>query len=210
MMSLPHRAALLLLVLGTLRAAPAAATRTLAVVPAEAVNVGVAEVRRYAEQLRRALAGAARLEIVAAARVDSALAALPGGCAQDLLCLRRLGRQLAVGELVLLEVARLGDTLALRIKAFDVAREQYAGAWQELLRTVDDRGVAAALGRMAIAFSPPPPVATKPWYRRWWVWTAAGAVVAGSTVAIVLATRSPAPDLTPRPDLTFVLPAPTP
>lgn len=64
-------------------------------------------------------------------------------------------------------------------------------------------GVDGRSGVTAVTASPPPSpaspgTAARPWYRRWWVWTLAGAVVAGTAVGVTLAvtreTSQPAPD----------------
>jgi tetratricopeptide (TPR) repeat protein len=42
---------------------------------------------------------------------------------------------------------------------------------------------------------PPQPARTTPLYKRWWVWTLAGAVVAGAAVGIYLGSRAQGPDI---------------
>jgi hypothetical protein len=59
----------------------------------------------------------------------------------------------------------------------------------------------ASAAASAAAIKPQPrrakPAASTPWYRRWWLWTAAGAVVAGTvTAVVVVATRDGAHTLT--------------
>lgn len=44
---------------------------------------------------------------------------------------------------------------------------------------------------MVIAPPPPPPPAPRRWYQRWWVWTAAGAVVAGTVTALAISLSGP-------------------
>ena len=107
-----------------------------------------------------------------------------------------MGQRLGADKLLQLRVGQLGDTTIIRLTAFNVARGARQGSWQEVLRTPDDQAVALAMERMVGSFAPLPPP-DKPWYSRWWVWTAAGVVVAGTVTAIVLTTTL---DSGPEPD----------
>jgi hypothetical protein len=53
-------------------------------------------------------------------------------------------------------------------------------------------GLAAGTGAGQVDSTPP-----RPWYRRWWVWTIAAAVVGGGVATAVVLTR-PAPAEPPR------------
>jgi energy-converting hydrogenase Eha subunit E len=141
------------------------------------------------EQLRLRFA-----QVLRARQVQLTLAppAVSPGCAQEIACQQQLGHRLGVHKLVALRVGKLGDTTVLRLTAFDVTRGMRQGTWQELLRRADARAVAGALERLANSLLPPPP-ARRPFYARWWFWTVAGVVVAGSITAAVLATRPRTP-----------------
>jgi len=168
---------LMVAVAGAARAEPV----RVALLPVEELNLAPGE----GEQLRLRFAQVLRSRQVQLAAAPPAVAP---GCAQEIACQQQLGHRLGVHKLVALHVGKLGDTTVLRLTVFDVTRGMRQGTWQEVLRRADARGVAAALERLANAFLPPPP-ARRPFYTRWWFWTAAGLVVAGSITAAVLATR---------------------
>jgi hypothetical protein len=164
-------------------AAAAEGGMRVAVAPVERVNLAEAEGQRYWRLLLQVLREAPGVEPAAKeARTSCDL--------RERACLRRLHRQLKADRLVILRVGRLGDTTVTRLTVFDLWQGTRHGTWQEVLRaTQHDRGIVEAMQRMVAAFTPPPPNAARPWYTRWWVWTAAGVVVAGAVTAAVLATR---------------------
>jgi hypothetical protein len=90
--------------------------------------------------------------------------------------------------LVALRAGRLGGTLMLRLAVFEGQDGTRSGTWQEVLQTPDRGAITAALDRMISGFAPRPEP-PRPWYSRWWVWTAAGVVVAGTVTAVLLSTR---------------------
>lgn len=153
-----------------------------AVAPVERVNLAEAEGQRYWRLLLQVLREAPGVEPAAKeARTPCDL--------RERACLRRLHRELEADSIVVLRVGRLGDTTVTRLTVFDLKQGTRQGTWQEVLRAAQrDRGIKQAMQRMVAAFAPPP-AAPRPWYTRWWVWTAAGVVVAGAVTAAVLATR---------------------
>jgi hypothetical protein len=173
----------LLILLAAPSAVAAPSTVRLAVLPVEGINLPAAE----GDALR------ARLEQILRRNPTARVAPSPRAvaCGGEIACLQQTGVRLGLDKMVALRVGRLGDTTALRLTVFDVPRGVRQGIWQEVLRRADDAGVTAALERMVVSFLPLPPAPQRrAWYTRWWVWTIAGAVVAGSvTAAVVLATR---------------------
>jgi hypothetical protein len=171
-----------------------------AVAPVERVNVSEQEGARLQRLLLQVLRDARG---VAAARPLPALACDP----REPECLERLGHEPGAERLLQLRLGRLGDTTVIRLTVYDLRRRARQGSWQEVLRqAAGAQAERQALERMVAGFAPPPPPppAKKPWYTRWWVWTAAGAVIAGGVTAAVLATW----DRGTRPDDTITPPTP--
>jgi len=196
-------ATVLLVAVTTPGVGASAAVLKVALLPVERVNITPAQGRRYLDLLLRGLRQRSTLEILRPGTAGGS-ASLPARCSESIDCLRREGLRLGADRLLQLRVGQLGDTTIVRLTAFDVARGARQGSWQEVLRDVRDAAVAQALERMIAGFAPaPPPVAAKKsWYTRWWVWTVAGAVVAGTVTAIVLGTR----DTGPERDRTIIFP----
>jgi len=178
--------AIALLLLGSAQAAPVPRLRV-ALRPVEAVNATPEEQRRYQQLLEETLRATAGLELRAGRGPQELGCDLREGA-----CLRRLRTSLAADRLLLLRVGRLGDTVVIQLQVHDLAQGTRQGSFQEVLaRGAGERELRDALRRMVLGFSPavPAPPARTPWYARWWVWTIAGAVVAGSVTAAILATR---------------------
>lgn len=158
--------------------------------PMERVNISEVEGRRYRLHLVEVLRQRSSIHLIHQNLVADLLESdpKPTECGNQIDCLRRIGRRLRADKLLVLRIGRLGETVVLRLTAFDVQRGARQGTWQEVLRRSDDETVAQAMERMVAGFSPRPPP-SRPWYSRWWVWTAVGVVIAGSVTAAVLATR---------------------
>jgi hypothetical protein len=178
---------------GLALAAPAI---TLGVLPEESINLSPQEIARYGQRLERMLRQDPRVTLADGAALSHHLAGRGDKCATEIPCLQQVGQQARADKLLALRVGSLGETVILRLTVFDVVRGVRQGTWQEVLRQTDDRTLDDALERMVRGFLPPPAAApTRPsWYSRWWVWTIAGAVVAGSVTAAALATRSSGPE----------------
>jgi len=180
------RAALVVLVLLAPVAARAEQLRV-SIGPMEQVNLSPTEAERFRRVLLRVVQATHGLA------VGPALDRLP--CEpREGSCLRQLRRRLKGDRLLLLRVGRLADTTVIRLTVHDLARGVRQGSWQEVLK----QGAGAAqegkaVERMVAGFAPRPPSPSRPWYGRWWVWTLAGVVVAGTVTATVLATRSSDP-----------------
>jgi hypothetical protein len=171
----------------------------LALLPVEAINLSAPDAAHYQALLSRALRALPEVAL------DERPVTASPGCASEIACLRDLGALLGVEKLLALRVGRLGETTVVRLTAFDVTRGARQGTWQEVLRAPprrsDDPAVSSALDRMLAGIVPRSREAPA-WYTRWWVWAVAGAVVAGSVTAAVLATRSSGS----RPDLIITPP----
>ena len=120
-------------------------------------------------------------------------------CAEDVVCLTRVGHDNGQETLVVARLARLGPTTLLRLQSVDVP----VGAMDHTLQTVIDdtddarlaRSMRETAQRLARLYTPP-----VPWYRRPPFIIAGALLVAATVTGIVLATRagSPEPDLTVR------------
>lgn len=112
------------------------------------------------------------------------------------------------------------DHLALQALLFDPQKRDYVGIESEDVTTADpvkQRAAARSLGgRLAATldqrFAPPstaaltaltenpprqrPEIKPKPWYTRWYVWTAVGVVAGGLAIALPLALREEVVDMT--------------
>jgi len=174
----------------------------LAILPLETINLSPREGTRYQNILERALRKYPHLALYSVSSADRALSTQLSGCAAEINCLRDAGTRLGVEKLLALRVGRLSDTIVVRLAVFDVRRGVRQGTWQEVLRRADEPAVAQAMNRMLASFIPPPP-SRRPWYSRWWVWTATAAVIGGSLTAALLATR----DRKAEPDFTIIPPA---
>jgi hypothetical protein len=177
---------LLLLVLLAPVAATAAPPLRVSLRPVEAVNAGPGEERRYRELLEETVRTTPGLELRAGSEGELGCDLREGSC------LHRLHAALAADRLLALRVGRLGDTVVIRLLVHDLAQGARQGSFQEVLaRGAGERELRDALRRMVAGFAPPPPPPRRrtPWYGRWWVWSIAGVVVAGSVTAAILATR---------------------
>jgi hypothetical protein len=191
-----HSVVTLILLLGAASAHGEAPARLrVALLPLEQVNVTSAQAQRYERTLRRTLGRRTNLTIL-----DASAGAASSQPASQPADLRRVGQRLGADKLLRLRVGQLGDTTIIRLTAFDVAKGARQGSWQEVLRSPGDEAVASAVERMVASFAPLPPP-DSPWYKRWWVWTAAGVVVAGTVTAILVTTLNsePGPDHTVTP-----------
>ena len=172
---------------GPTPAALAAGPGRVVVLPVRGVNVDEATCRRLGAELRRELATRRSLQLVPVEPHQTP-------CESE--CQLGLGSRHRASLVVGLDAGSLGATVVLRLTVFDVERGARRGSWQEVLGSLEREPVAAALSRMVGGFLPAPQVlAATPWYRRWWLWSSATALVAaGAVTAIVLATGGSAGD----------------
>lgn len=162
----------------------------------------------YSPQVRNAFADAAASAPTSAAPTSSQLASLV-----ELAPHARLAVVLAIDQ-------GTTDHLALQALLFDPDKRDYVGIESEDVTTADpekQRSAARTLGRRLAAtldarFAPPPTAALsalthdprrqhaelkpKPWYTRWYVWTAVGVVAGGLAIALPLAMRNEVVDMT--------------
>ncbi|MEM6731654.1 MAG: hypothetical protein AAF658_08865 [Myxococcota bacterium] len=126
--------------------------------------------------------------------------AVPADCADDVVCLQTLGRSASADKVVVYRVGRLGPTTIVRVVAVDVAD----AAMEQTVQSVLEDGEGSArdailqLTQQLAEFYEPP----EPWYRRPWVWVAAGAVLVAGTLGILLLSDEDDPD----PDFTVTPP----
>lgn len=161
----------------------------LAVLPAETVNVEASSAA-LGDTLLRRLRQTRAFEIVHPETV--AKVARTDDCVGQPACLQKLGRSLEVKSLLQLRVGGLGGTHVVRLTLFDASTGTRTGSWQEVLTSLQPATLAPALDRMIAGFAPRPvDQPSRPWYGRWWVWTAVGGVAAAAVAtAVVFATQS--------------------
>jgi len=160
--------------------------KTLAVLPVEAINLEAADRLRLEQVFIKSLEKTRAFEIIA----PSKLGEIKGACARDAACLARIGAANRADQIVALSVGRLGDTYIMRMAVYRTAGGTRVGSWQQVLSSISTPAVQSALQTMVTAFAPRPVQIRKVrWYQRWWVWTAASVIVAGSVTAVVLTTR---------------------
>lgn len=149
---------------------PAWATAT----PVDADTTGV---------LVRALSGRPGLDLDDPRRAADALALRGAACVADLPCVREVGRGLEVDEVVLLRLARLGDTVLVRMTLVDVAGAMREDTRQEVVQGATAERVERSVGRLAadLARSVAPDPSER-LARRWWVWTLSGTALVAVTV----------------------------
>ena len=164
-------------------AAAADEVKRVAVLPVEAVNLKPAHRTGLAKLFVQRLRRLSTLEIAGKTPVE-----VPESCTEQPTCLARIARRHGADLLVGLRAGGLGGTFVLRLAVFDGRSGTRVGSWQEVLHSLDREALVAALDRMTAGFAPRPDPAP-PWYARWWVWTAAGVVIAGTVTAVLLTTR---------------------
>ncbi|MCA9664147.1 MAG: hypothetical protein KC503_01120 [Myxococcales bacterium] len=164
--------------------------RRVAVLPLQTVGVEAPQRAR----LQRAIERAARRREREVVPGHETLGATKQACRDaqpDVRCAREAGRALGVDEVLLGGAAALGPTTMIKLRLLDVAEGAVEGPLEQSARgRRRSARAAAALTRQLLPRLRARSSAT-PWYRRWWVWTIAVAVVAGA-VAIpvtVAATR---------------------
>ena len=184
-------------------AAPAPRLPVVAFLPLESVNLSEPERHHVELLLRRSLTVGKGYRLLAENLLEQELRARPASCVRDLPCMIDLGRAAGVNLVAAWRVGRLGNTTVVRLTTVDVARGARQGTWQEVLRTPGDESLSGALRRLAFAGLPAPPPG-RPWYRQWWVWTAASVAVAGIVTSTVLLARRGSE----RPDVIIVPPRP--
>ena len=124
----------------------------------------------------------------------AALAAEGAGCVDDLGCLRRVGERLGATKVVTLQLAELGETLAVQATLVDVQRAAREATMREVIKPNEASRVAIRLDelgtRVARQAGPAPRARS-----HWW-WLGAGGLAAGVTVvtALVLASGGADPD----------------
>jgi hypothetical protein len=179
-------AALLATALARPGTASAGERTTVAVLPVEGVNVPAEEEARHRARLVLLLAPRRDLELLDPSRTAEELGRASPGCASEIACLAQLGARLGAQKLLAFRVGRLGETTVLRLAVFDVRRAARQGSWQEVLRRPDEAALRLALERILTwaGLLQPSPVA-RPFYTRWWFWTAAGLVVAGAVATAI-------------------------
>ena len=88
-------------------------------------------------------------------------------------------------------------------KPFNTTVDLKAGKHQVLkveLKLLDPTAEEPGTGALDLTPAPPPKVGPRPFYKKWWFWTAMGVVVAGTTTAVV-ATQTGGDDRLPRGEL---------
>jgi hypothetical protein len=117
------------------------------------------------------------------------------GCDQGN-CLADIGGALGARWVVTGTISLLGGRSVLSLKLVDT---QAAKVDNQITKEmpVDDAQLAEAV-RVAsyelLRMVPPPPEEDSPWYKKWWVWGAAGAVVSGVALTYLLTRQEDIPE----------------
>jgi hypothetical protein len=162
-----------------------------AIIPVTTLGLDPAEGRHLERALRRETNQRPTARAAPPARVSAALdrVASDGSCAESEECLARAGRAVPADLVLSCTLAGLGNTRVIRAR---LLRCGDAVVLQDLQQTIAGQGTtvldeaAVDLGRRLF---PAPP--GRPWYRKWWVWTAAAAVIGGTVAVIVWAASTP-------------------
>ncbi len=176
----------------------------IALLPTERLNLTPAEGRHLRHALVGILQHRRQIVLIDDAKVAKILLDHPKDCVQRPTCQRGLATALAASGLLVLRAGQLGQTLMLRLTLID-AEGVKKGSWQEVLHDRKEASLTRSLEHMVNSLAPrplailPPP---RPWYRRWWIWTAVGVVVTGAVTTAVLLSR----DTGPHADVGIVLP----
>ena len=167
--------------------APAGPPRAVAVVPVDALAVPAAEGEELRAAVEKQLAAATAHQAVPRGKLGPLDPGEPK-CRESEACLAEAGRKLPADLVLSMTVAGLGTTRLVRSRLIGTKDGLLLQDLQETLT-----GGSSALDPFAQSlvrrlFPEPEPR----WYARWWVWTIAGAAVAGAAAATtaVLVTRA--------------------
>jgi hypothetical protein len=164
--------------------APTAA-RVVAIVPVDALAVDGSEGEALRTAVEKQLATASAHHAVPREK----LGALDPGdphCRESETCLADAGRQLPADLVLSMTVAGLGSTRLVRSRLIGTKEGLLLQDLQETLTGGPPALDPFAQSLVRRLFPEP-----EPWYKRWWIWTIAGAVVAGAaTTTAVLVTRA--------------------
>lgn len=192
---MPPRLALLSLLalcaLGCAHAAPVVA-RSVAIAPVEVIGVPAGEGEALRSAIERQLAGAAAHRSVERGRLGPLDPGSPA-CRETQACLAEAGLRVPADLVLSLTVAGLGPTRLVRSRLIGT---EGGLLLQDLQETLTDGPRALDSYAQSLTWRLfPEPESRSPWYRRWWVWTVAGALAAGAgATAAVLANRGETDD----------------
>ena len=108
------------------------------------------------------------------------------GCEGDS-CMAEIGGALGAQWMVSGTVGALGSRRIITLKLLDVNAALIENQLSKELPDADDDLVEAMRELSYEVLRLEAPVLVQPWYKRWWVWTLAGAVVVGGVTAGVVA-----------------------
>lgn len=134
---------------------------------------------------------------VTAVADEAAAAAMVGetdGCVDDLACLRRVGERLGAGKLVTLQLAELGQTLAVQLTLIDVHRAAREATMREVVQPNEATRVAATLDVLGDRVARQTAVPEHRRSRAWWWVGAGGLVVAAAAVTLFVLSSGDNPD----------------
>jgi hypothetical protein len=116
-------------------------------------------------------------------------------CMEDLACLRRVGERLGASKLVTLQLAELGETLAVQLTLVDVRRAAREATMREVVNPNEATRVAATLDVLGTRVARQ---AAPPRRSRAWLWLGAGGLTVGvaAVTLLVLASGGEDPDTT--------------
>ena len=153
-------------------------------------GLSAAEVGVLSDRLRVELMLTEQFDVMTRERMNRILEEhqfqLTGVCDNEI-CLVEVGRLIGVRKMVAESVGRMGKLYSVSVWVVDVEtgrmsqplKEDYAGDIERLLTEVVPR-----LARR-LAGLPPEPFLKRPFYKKWWFWTALGITAAGGAAAII-------------------------
>jgi len=168
---------------------PRVALGPIAVLRLDAVG-GAAQ--RAEPAARRAIAHelSSSAELVSAEKVEQASAQQPpcsGDKSKRERCAVARGRVLGAKHVVAGALGGLGRTFVIQLDLIDVRRAAVTRSLEETHFGSPD-GLGVAVGKVAGRLVDRRP-AGRSWFKKWWVWTIAAALVGGGVAAAVLLTR---------------------
>lgn len=165
---------------------------SVAVFPIDGIGLEEQQVNRVRASMIEQIARHSDISVVDNERVDQTLASSCGSVdnskASTPDCTARVGKMVGSSHVVTGAMGGLGNTYVLRLQLVDVQQATVTRVLEEtVFGSVSHQQVAAADMALRLLGANTPP-----WYKRWWVWASAAAVVTAA-IAVPLAVRDEDP-----------------